>query len=104
MNKNKSRCSGEEVTALPVTPKDTRNDRGNNETEEQEEGEIPTVLPPHNFVLAQIADVGNTRLTSGFYKHPAYMREPESLVGIVWIQVGVSIPVVGTVAPGPPLD
>jgi len=62
------------------------------------------VLPPHNFVLAQIADVSNTRLTSGFDEHPTDVRVPESLVSIVWVQFSISIPVVGTVAPGPPLD
>lgn len=62
------------------------------------------MLPPHDFILAQIADVGNTGLASGFEKHPANVGVPESLVSIVWVQVGVSVPVVGTVAPGPPPD
>ena len=34
MNKNKSGCTGEEVTTLPVTPKDTRNGSGDNKTKE----------------------------------------------------------------------
>lgn len=62
------------------------------------------MLPSHDFVLAQIADVSNTRLTSGFEEHPPDVGVPESLVSIVWVQVSVSIPVVGTVTPGPPLD
>lgn len=104
MNKNKSCCAGEEVTTLPVTPKQARDHSGDAETENQEEGKIPAVLPPHDFVLAQIADVSNTRFTSRLDEHPTDVGVPESLVGIVWIQVSVGVPVVCAVAPGPPLD
>jgi len=62
------------------------------------------VLPSHNLVLAQIADVGDARLTAGIEKHPTDVGEPEAIVSVVWVQVGVSVTVVGTVTPGPPLN
>jgi len=62
------------------------------------------VLPPHDLVLAQITDVGNAGLAAGLEKHPADVGEPEAPVSVVWVQVSVSVTVVGTVTPGPPLD
>ena len=62
------------------------------------------MLPPHNLVLAQVADVGDAGLTARFEKHPTNMGVPETLVSVVWIQVGIGVTVVGTVTPGPPLN
>ena len=62
------------------------------------------VLPPYNLVLAQITNVGNAGFTTGLENHPTEMGEPEALVGVVRVQVGVGVTVVGTVTPGPPLD
>lgn len=62
------------------------------------------MLPPHNLIFAQVADVCNTGLTPRFDQHPTDVGVPESLVGIVRVQVGVGVPVVGTVTPGPPFD
>ena len=104
VNKSKPRGTGEQVATLPITPKQTRNDSGNTEAKGQEQSKIPAVLPPHDLILAQIANIGNAGLAAGFEKHPADMGEPEALVSVVWVQVGVGVTVVGTVTPGPPLD
>jgi len=104
MNKNESSNASEEVAALPVTPEQTRNDSGDTEAEDQEQGNIPAVLPPYNLILAQITNVRGAGFTTGFEKHPTEMRVPEALVSVVWVQVGVGVTVVGTVTPGPPLD
>jgi hypothetical protein len=62
------------------------------------------VLPPDYGVLAQIADVGHTKLMTRLQKHPTNMREPETLVGVVRVEVSVGISVVRPVTSGPPLD
>jgi len=104
MNKNEPRNPGKEVAALPVAPKQTRDGGRDTESKGQKQGNIPAVLPPHNLVLAQIADVGDAGLTTWFEEHPTDVGKPEALVSVVRVQVGVSVTVVGTVAPGPPFN
>lgn len=62
------------------------------------------MLPPDDFVLAQVADVGNSGLSARLDEHPTDMRVPEAFVGVVGVQVGVGISVMGTVTARPPLD
>lgn len=104
VDKDKPRDASKEVAALPVAPKQTGKDGRNTEAEDEKECDIPSVLPPHDLVSAQIADIGYSGLPAGFEKHPTDVGIPETLMGVVWVQVGVGITMVGTVAPGPPLD
>ena len=62
------------------------------------------MLPLDNIVLREVANVRNTRSPAGLDKHPANVRPPETFVGVVRVQVGISIAVVSAVASRPPLD
>jgi len=93
-----------DISSLRIVPEqpgdDSRDDEGGNE----DHGDVPLVLPPHDGALAQVADVCDTRLAAGLHEHPAHMRIPETLVGIIWVEVGVGITMVCPVSSRPPLD
>jgi hypothetical protein len=55
------------------------------------------MLPPHDLILAQVTDIGDTRLTTGFENHPANMCVPETIVRIVGIEIGIGVPMMSTV-------
>ena len=93
-----------EESTLPITPAQPSNDSGEYEAHAKDKPDIPTMLPSDDRALAQVTDVGNTGLVAGFEKHPANMREPEALVGVVRIEVGVRVTMVGAVTAAPPLN
>lgn len=104
VNKAETSRSGKEETALPVAPEEASDEGGEEEAEEDDEVDIPAVLPLDNLALAQVADIGDTRLVAGLDEHPADVGEEEALVSVVRVEVGVGVAVVSTVATGPPLD
>jgi hypothetical protein len=55
------------------------------------------VLPPYDRVLREVAHISNARPMARLKKHPANVRMEESLVGVVGIEVSVSVAMMGAV-------
>jgi len=70
MNCDHPKETGVEVSPAPVTPKVSRNHGGDDYTPNQRNCEIITILPLHNRVLAQVADINWSRLDSWLDEHP----------------------------------
>ena len=104
MNKAKPQNSSIHVATCGIVPEEPGNDSRNNEAHQKNELDIMAMLPLDNIVLREVADVRNTWSPAGFDEHPAHVRPPETFVGIVRVQVGISVAVVRTVASRPPLD
>ena len=92
------------VSTSGVVPKVPRNDGRDGERGKEDEVNIPLVLPANDRVLAEVANVGNTRLSAGLHQHPADVGVEETLMGVVRVEVGVGVTMVCTVATRPPLD
>jgi len=60
------------------------------------------MLPSDNIVLGKIANVCHTGFTTGLEEHPTNVRPQQALMGIVGVEVGIGVPVVGTVTTRPP--
>jgi hypothetical protein len=93
-----------EVATFPVTPAQASDDGRQDEAKHEDQVDVVLVLPPDDLVLAKIADVRNTGLATGLDEHPADMRVPETLVGVVRVEVGVGVTMVSAVTTRPPLD
>lgn len=59
-----------DITAKPVAPQKPGDESGHDEAHEDEQGNVPLVLPANDAISAQIGDVCNTRLAARFDKHP----------------------------------
>ena len=104
VNKAKTSCTGIEESTSPVTPTQSSNGHRDEQTESDDEVDVPSVLPPHNRVLAQVTNVGNANLVSWLENHPAHMCPKETTVCVVRVELGVGVAVVSTVSARPPLD
>ena len=104
MDEAETRRTGVHETAEHVTPSEVADERRENEATEKDEAAVPAVLPPHDLVLAEIADVSNAGFATGLDEHPANVREEEALMRIVWVQGRVGVTVVCAVTAGPPFD
>jgi hypothetical protein len=104
MDEEQASRTSVEVTTLPVTPTKASNDSRDDETHGEDKVDVVFVLPPHDLVLAQIADVRNTGFAARFQEHPADVRVPKSLMSVVRVEVGIGVSVVSAVATRPPLD
>jgi len=104
MDENETKDTRIDVSSTSVSPQKPGKNRGYDEAHEENQLEIMPVLPPHYLVLAQIADVRHTRPTARLQEHPSYMRVPETLMGVVRVEVGVGIAMVCPVTSRPPLD
>lgn len=62
------------------------------------------MLESNDRVVRQVANVGNTGFPPGLHDHPANVGPNKTVVSSVRVEVGIGVPVVGTVASGPPLD
>ena len=96
--------AGVDIPAPEISPAKPAENGGEDETAGDNEGAVPAVLPPHDLVLAEIADVRNTRLATRLDEHPTDVREEEALVRVVRVQGRVGISVVRAVTAGPPFD
>lgn len=74
------------------------------ETAGDNKSAVPTVLPPHDLALTEVADVRDTGPATRLDEHPTDVRVKEALVRIVRVQGRVSVAVVCAVAARPPLD
>ena len=104
VNKAKTSCTGVEESTGPVTPTQSSNGHRDEQTESDDEVDVPSVLPPYNGVLAQVTNVGNANLVSWLEDHPAHMCPEETTVCVVRVELGIGVAVVSTVTPGPPFD
>jgi hypothetical protein len=104
VNKYKARSACIYVSATPITPKQTRDHSGDSETHKEDKPDIPAVLPADHFILAEVRDIRNAGFAPWLHDHPANMGPQEATMGIVWIKVGIRIPVMCTVPTRPPLD
>lgn len=93
-----------EKTSYPVTPAETSDSGRNQQTNAKDEVDVPAVLPLDDLILAQVTNIRHAGLVAGLEDHPANVRVPEALVGVVRVEVGVGVPMVSTVTAGPPLD
>jgi len=74
MNNNDPKETGIEVSTAPVAPKVPRNRRGDDDPPNQRNRKIVLILPLHNGVLAQVADISWSRLDPRFHEHPHNVR------------------------------
>lgn len=66
---------------------------------------VVSVLEADDPVVVQVLDVGaGLVLGVGFQQHPAHVRVPQALSGVVGVAVGVGVAVVDTVGVAPPFD
>lgn len=72
--------SSEEETTLPVSPTQSSDHSGQDDTHTEQAHEVVLVLPSNNLVTGQVRDVGYSDLSSGLDNHPSYVRPPETLV------------------------
>jgi hypothetical protein len=93
-----------EEAAPPVAPAQAGDERRENKAHSNNEVEIPSVLELDNLVAGEIRDVGDTRLSTGLDEHPANVGPEEALVGVIGVELGVCVPMVGTMTSGPPAD
>ena len=91
------------VAAPEVAPAEPADNRWQNEAHADDEGAVPAVLPPHDFILAQVAHIGNAGLATGLNKHPDDVGPQQAEVRIVRVEGSVGVAVVRAVATGPPL-
>lgn len=96
--------TSEDVATHRIVPAEVANESREDEADEKDEAAVPTVLPPDNLVLAQVADVGNTELTARLDEHPTDVRPEEALVCVVGVECRIRIAMVRAVTTAPPLD
>lgn len=104
MNEDEPGSSSEEVTTLPITPEDTRDDSWDNECHGQQEWNVPFMLPANYGIVVEVGDISNTGLATRLDDHPTDVRPYKTVVGTIWIQVGIGVTVMSAVTTGPPLD
>lgn len=104
MDERQTSGTGEEESTGPVTPAQPSDSHGEEQTEADDEIDIPAVLPSHDGVLAKVANVRNTDLVTGLEDHPAHVCPPETAVCVVGVELGVGVSVVSTVSARPPLN
>lgn len=104
MNKDEAEDGGVDVAAAGVAPAEPGDDGGDDKAHEEEELDVVPVLPADDGALAEVGDVCDAGLAAGLDEHPADVGVVEALVGVVRVELGVGVAVVGTVAAGPPLD
>ena len=71
VNEAETRGTSVDIPSPEVAPTEVADKGGENEAAGKDEGTVPAVLPPDDLVLAQVTDVGNSRLVLGLDDHPA---------------------------------
>lgn len=104
VDKAETKDTSVDKTAACVTPAVMRDGHGENETHKQNEWKEESVLPADNGVLAEVANIRNTWLATGPDQHPPDVGVEKSTVGVVGVEVGVGVAVVGSVTARPPFD
>ena len=104
MDENQSQQTSIYVATHPVTPSKTSYQGWENDSHDEHQLEVVTVLPLDDIVLGQVTNVRHARLAARLQDHPTNMGPEQSFVGIIRVEVGVGVPVVSAVATGPPSD
>lgn len=104
VHKDEPQSASVEIATAVITPAQTSDDRRNNEPDGDDEGDVPAVLPANDGIPAEVAHIGNTGLATGLEDHPASVRPEQTLVGAIWVEVGIGVAVVCAMTTGPPLD
>jgi hypothetical protein len=64
VNKAQPEDASIHIAAQRVVPKQPRNKGGNPESHEQNQLNVPPMLPPHNWVLGEVTNISHTGLPS----------------------------------------
>jgi hypothetical protein len=105
LNEEDAENTSVDESTNPVTPAETCNERGKEQTHDENNSEVVLVLEANDWVFVEIRDVSTTdTLRVLLHNHPAEMRVEETLAHGVRILVSVGVAVVGTVVSGPPSD
>lgn len=105
LHESVSHDSSVHKTTLPVAPAKAADKHGENNAHKGQDPDVVSVLHSHDPVVVEVGNVGSALVLGvGHEQHPAKVREPESLSGVVGVLVGVSEPVVGSVSGSPPSD
>jgi hypothetical protein len=104
VNKQQPSGTGKEETSLPITPTETGNTHGEEQSHDQQKRQVVVVLPPDDLASGQVGNVGDTDLGPRLEDHPTDMCPPEPFVGRVRVEAGVGVTVVCSVTSGPPFD
>ena len=104
MDKAETGSTREHISTHKVAPTEATNKSREDEAAGKNESAVPAVLPPDDLVLAQVADVSDTRAAARLNQHPANVGPPKAEMGIVRVESGVGVAVVCAVATRPPLD
>lgn len=104
VDKDETSDGSVEETTSPVVPSESSDDRWEHETHDGNQRQVELVLELDHWVTAQVGDVGDTWLASWLDNHPAQVRPDQTVVSTVWVEIGVSVPVVSTVTSSPPVD
>ena len=104
VNEAKAEDTSIHVSTLSIAPPKPWDDSRDNEGGEENERDVPLVLPFDDGALGQVADVGNTGFATGLYEHPAHVGIPKAFVSVVGVEVGIGVAMVRAVATRPPLD
>lgn len=97
--------TGVHEATVPVTPAESGNQHGHDETHEEDDLEVVAVLPDNNRVFVEITDVGAAN-TLGvlLHDHPSQVGVQKTLTDGVGVLFGVGVTVVSTVVPSPPAN
>lgn len=104
MNEAQSEHASVNEAAFGVAPAKVGDEGGDGKGGDENQLDVPFVLPLDDRVASQVADVGDTGPSAGLDKHPANVGVEEALVGVVGVELGVGVTMVSSVATRPPLD
>lgn len=105
LNEEDTEDTAVDETSLPVTPTETSDDSREDQTHEEDDLEVVTVLPDDNGIIVEIRNIGaSNSLWVLLHEHPAEVGVEQTLADRVWVLVGVGVSVVCTVVTSPPSD
>lgn len=87
-----------------VVPQEFGDHGWNDEARDEDKLNVVFVLPFDDLALAQVTNISDARFPAWLQQHPTDMRIPETLVGVVRVEVGIGVTMVCAVTPRPPLD
>lgn len=97
--------AGVDEATLPISPAEPSDEAGEDHAHEDDGLQIVAVLPNDDGVIVQVGDVGAANaLGVLLHDHPAEMGIEETLADGIWVFIGVSVAMVGTMVSGPPAD
>lgn len=89
----------------PISPTQPCNDRGKDETHEDDDLQVILVLPDNDRIFIQVGDIGTSNpLWVLLHDHPSNVRVQKPFPDRIWVFIGIGISVVGAVVAGPPSD